>query len=79
MDSIFQTYFNLGLSHIADLAAYDHMLFLLALSAVFAMKNWKAVLWLITGFTIGHSITLALAGLDIIRFPQDIIENQFSI
>lgn len=74
MNSAFWTYLTLGRHHIVDWQAYDHMLFLLALSAIFTLRHWRLVLLLATGFTIGHSITLALAGLDIIRFPMDIVE-----
>ncbi|NNE30211.1 MAG: HupE/UreJ family protein [Saprospiraceae bacterium] len=74
MDSVFWTYLKLGRDHIADLGAYDHMLFLLALCAVFTISHWRQVILLATGFTLGHSITLIGAGLDIIRFPMDVIE-----
>lgn len=74
MGSGFSTYFQLGLDHIMDLDAYDHILFIVALSAIFSLQQWRRVFILITAFTIGHSITLALAGLKIIGFPGDIIE-----
>ena len=74
MQSPFWTYFTLGKNHILDWLAYDHMLFLLALVAIFTLKHWRQVILLATGFTIGHSITLALAGLDLIRFPMDVVE-----
>lgn len=63
-----------GIQHITDLEGYDHMLFLLALCAPFAMAEWKKIVLLATAFTIGHSITLALAALDAIRFSSDLIE-----
>jgi len=65
----------MGRTHIADFQAYDHMLFLLALCAIFSIKQWKPLLILVTGFTIGHSVTLVLAGMDIIRFSKDLIET----
>lgn len=74
MQSLFGTYLELGFKHIADLEAYDHMLFLVALCAIFSFIQWRQVVLLATGFTMGHSITLALAGMDIIRFPANIIE-----
>lgn len=70
----FELYFNLGLQHIADLKAYDHILFLVALCAMYQLKDWKNVLILVTAFTIGHSITLALSVLEVISFPEDVIE-----
>lgn len=59
--SEFQTYLVLGFEHIADLAGYDHILFICALCAVFQPSDWKKVLIQITAFTIGHSITLMLS------------------
>lgn len=74
MRSIFSTYFQLGFQHIADLAGYDHILFLVALCAIYTLQSWKKVIILVTAFTIGHSLTLALAALDIFRLPQDWVE-----
>lgn len=72
--SLFELYFKLGLQHIADLKGYDHILFILILCAVYSIKEWRRVLILITAFTIGHSLTLALATLDLIRVDGDVIE-----
>ena len=72
--SLFELYFKLGLQHIADLKGYDHILFILVLCAVYNFKEWRRVLILITAFTIGHSLTLALATLDLIRVDGDVIE-----
>jgi len=72
--SLFELYFTLGLQHIADLKGYDHILFILTLCVVYTLKEWKRVLILITAFTIGHSLTLALATLDLIRVDGDVIE-----
>ena len=72
--SLFELYFKLGLQHIADLKGYDHILFILTLFAVYSLKEWKRVLILVTAFTIGHSLTLALATLDLVRVDGDLIE-----
>ena len=72
--SLFELYFNLGLQHIADLKGYDHILFILTLCAVYDLKEWKRVLILVTAFTIGHSLTLALATLDLIKMDTNLIE-----
>ncbi len=72
--SLFELYFKLGMQHIADLKGYDHILFILTLCAVYRFGEWKKVLILITAFTIGHSLTLALATLDLIRVDGDLIE-----
>jgi hypothetical protein len=70
----FLFYSKLGLNHIADLNAFDHLVFLLALSASFKPKQWKNLFILITAFTIGHSATLVLATFKWISIPSDIIE-----
>ena len=72
--SLFELYFKLGLQHIADLKGYDHILFILTLCVVYSLKEWKRVLILVTAFTIGHSLTLALATLDLVRVDGDLIE-----
>ena len=74
MASLFQTYLELGFKHIADISAYDHILFIIALCAIYKISEWKKVAILVTAFTIGHSITLAMAVLDLITFPKQMIE-----
>lgn len=66
MQSVFQTYLELGFSHISDLEGYDHILFIIALCAIYRLREWRSVALLATAFTIGHSITLALAVLGVI-------------
>lgn len=70
----FGLYLSLGFDHIADLAGYDHILFLMALCAVYSLKEWAKVLILVTAFTLGHTLTLALATLDLIRMSSSLIE-----
>lgn len=70
----FQLYFQLGWKHILDLQGFDHILFVLALSAVYVFKDWKKILLLVTAFTIGHSLTLALATFQILNVRGDVIE-----
>jgi hypothetical protein len=72
--STFQLYLSLGIDHIADLRGYDHILFIVALCAVYALKQWNKVLILVTAFTIGHSLTLVLATLDLFRINTKLIE-----
>jgi hypothetical protein len=74
MGSEFATYFRLGIGHIADLRGYDHILFIIALTAGYAPRDWRRLLWLVTSFTVGHSITLALATLNLIRVNGPTIE-----
>lgn len=72
--SIFELYFKLGLQHIADLKGYDHILFILTLCVVYRLTEWRKLLILITAFTIGHSLTLVLATLNLLRIDGDLIE-----
>lgn len=74
MSSVFSSYAKLGFHHIFNLQAYDHLLFLLALCAIYTLNDWRKVLALVTGFTIGHSITLALSTFNIISFDKGLIE-----
>ncbi|RXM40544.1 HupE / UreJ protein [Chryseobacterium sp. CH21] len=70
----FLFYLHLGWEHIISLDALDHQLFVLALIAVYSYNDWKKILILVTAFTIGHSITLALSILDVFRVPSDWVE-----
>lgn len=70
----FWLYFSLGFEHIADLAGYDHIIFVLALCLRYTFSDWKKILVLITAFTIGHSITLALSTLNYINVSAEWIE-----
>ncbi len=72
--SDFEIYLPLGFQHITDIQGYDHILFIIALCAIYRLKNWKKVALLITAFTIGHSITLALATLNLITYSTKLIE-----
>lgn len=72
--SDFFTYFKLGYQHITDLGGYDHMLFIVALCAIYSLENWKQILWVVTFFTIGHSITLALSVTNVVSVNSDLIE-----
>ena len=72
--SIFELYFKLGIQHIADLKGYDHILFILTLCVVYRITEWRKLLILITAFTIGHSLTLVLATLNLLRIDGDLIE-----
>ena len=74
MSSEFTTYFRLGVGHIADLKGYDHILFIVALVAGYAPRDWRRLLWLVTAFTVGHSVTLGLATLQLVRVHAPTIE-----
>lgn len=70
----FGFYFGLGWEHIISSDALDHQLFIAALAAIYLLKDWKQVLILVTAFTIGHSLTLALSVMDIVRFNRNWVE-----
>lgn len=70
----FGLYVQLGFEHISDLAGFDHILFLVALCAVYKIEQWRRLLILVTAFTVGHSVTLALSSLGTITIPSEIIE-----
>ena len=70
----FNLYFNLGIEHILTWEALDHILFVTALCIRYLWKDWKKVVVLVTAFTIGHSITLALSALGLVHFSTKWIE-----
>jgi hypothetical protein len=72
--SEFRLYYELGMEHILDINGYDHILFIIALCAIYLIEEWKQILILVTAFTIGHSVTLALSTMDIVSVDMDLIE-----
>jgi hypothetical protein len=72
--SDFRFYFGLGWEHIMSWDALDHLLFITALATIYMLKDWKQVLILVTAFTIGHSLTLILSVLNLVRFPSNWVE-----
>ncbi|MEP2026142.1 MAG: HupE/UreJ family protein [Reichenbachiella sp.] len=72
--SEFQLFFSIGREHILDINGYDHILFVITLATVYLSTDWKRVLILVTAFTVGHSITLALVSMDIFSINSDVVE-----
>lgn len=70
----FLLYLSLGFHHIADPQACDHLLFIVTLCAAYPLLAWRQVLVLITAFTIGHSLTLALSALHLVNLPSKWVE-----
>ena len=68
------TYLRLGLRHILDLGAVDHLLYLTIMAIPFVWRDWRRVVVLVTGFTLGHSLTLALAALGLVRVNATLVE-----
>lgn len=74
MTSEFLVYLRLGFEHILDLRGMDHILFVVALTVVYAPREWRAVVVQVTAFTVGHSVTLVLATLDVVRVSTAWVE-----
>jgi hypothetical protein len=74
MGSEFAVYFRLGIEHIADLRGYDHILFIAALTVAYALAEWRRLLIVVTAFTLGHSITLALATIGLVAVNAGLVE-----
>jgi len=70
-----EAYIQLGFDHILDPEGYDHILFVVALCAIYLLRDWKKVLILVTAFTIGHSLTLALSSLKILNISSSLVET----
>ena len=67
-------YLKIGFSHIMDINAYDHLLFLASISIIYSFKTWKKLFWIVTFFTIGHSMSLVISSYEIYKPNTDIIE-----
>ena len=71
----FALYLQLGFHHIADLAGYDHLLFVTALAIPYSFREWRRLAILVTAFTVGHSVTLAMATLRLVSVPSAVVET----
>jgi hypothetical protein len=72
--SDFWIYFNIGLKHVLNVYAYDHVLFLLALTVPYEIKSWKRILILISLFTLGHSLALFLSVFNVVSIKATVVE-----
>lgn len=72
--SQFWLYFRLGLEHVLDWNAYDHILFLIVLVVAYSFHSWKRVLWLVSIFTLGHTLSLFLSVYEIVLVDSSWIE-----
>ena len=71
---MFAVYLELGFEHLLDLRGYDHILFIAGLCAAYSLIRWRELLVLVTAFTIGHSVSLALATLRLVRVDTSLVE-----
>ncbi|MGY5846173.1 HupE/UreJ family protein [Salegentibacter sp. HM20] len=72
--SQFWLYFRLGLEHVLDWQAYDHVLFLIVLVAAYGFSSWKKIIWLVTLFTLGHTLALFLSVYGIVKVDPAWVE-----
>jgi hypothetical protein len=70
----FSLFLPLGFRHIADLRSADHILFVAALTAAYALREWVRIAWLVTAFTVGHTLSLALATFNIVHVSARVVE-----
>jgi hypothetical protein len=70
----FWLYFEIGLRHVLDINAYDHVLFLIGITIPYTFNDWKKWLLLISLFTIGHTISLILSVFGIIYIKENLVE-----
>ncbi|QHI37313.1 hypothetical protein IMCC3317_26920 [Kordia antarctica] len=70
----FLFYFELGMNHILRINGLDHILFLVVLIIAYTFKDWKRVLWLVTAFTIGHTLSLILSTYGAVKVNGEIVE-----
>jgi uncharacterized membrane protein YfcA len=72
--SSFGSFLSLGLQHILTLEAADHLLFLATLILAHDSRTWRQLVILITAFTVGHSLTLVLATLNVVQVDSHAVE-----
>jgi HupE / UreJ protein len=77
--SEFWTYLEIGIRHVLNISAYDHVLFLIALTVPYAFKDWKKILFLVSIFTIGHTLALILSVFGIIVIKVNLVEFMIPI
>ena len=71
---MFETYLKLGMQHILDWAALDHILFIVAMICVYRIRDWKKIVIIVSSFTIAHTLSLALSIFNIVSVKSSIVE-----
>ncbi|TAD81147.1 MAG: HupE/UreJ family protein [Bacteroidetes bacterium] len=74
MGNMFSAYFSVGWEHIISWSAADHVLFVMAMVAMYGWRQWRAILMLVTAFTLGHSVTLVLSTFNLVSLPSRWVE-----
>ncbi len=72
--SEFMLYLQIGLRHVLDIKAYDHVLFLIALVVPYGFKDWKKIIILVSIFTLGHTLALLLSVFDMLKINSSLVE-----
>lgn len=72
--SEFMLYLQIGLRHVLDIRAYDHVLFLIALVVPYHFKDWKKIITLVSVFTLGHTLALFMAVFDMVKINVSLVE-----
>ena len=72
--SEFMLYLQIGLHHVLDIRAYDHVLFLAALVIPYHFKDWKKIITLVSIFTLGHTLALLLAVFGVVKINVNFVE-----
>jgi hypothetical protein len=72
--SDFWLYFNIGLHHVLDIHAYDHIMFLMALTVPYTFKDWKNIVLLVSLFTVGHTTALIMSVYGVLKINSAYIE-----
>ncbi len=69
-------WFNIkyGINHVLDLNGYDHILFLILLTVPYLFKDWKRVFFLVSIFTLGHTLSLVLAAYNVVSINGNLVE-----
>ncbi len=71
---MFSDFLKLGTEHILDPNGYDHILFIATLCALYLPEEWKKLFILVTAFTLGHTLTLALSSLNVLQINPALVE-----
>lgn len=71
---MFETYLNLGIDHILDWNGRDHILFIVVMICIYRARDWRQILYIVTSFTLAHTISLALSVFGIFSFKSALVE-----
>lgn len=71
---MFTTFLEQGFFHILDPGGMDHLLFFLALCAIYRVEDWKQILWMVSSFTLAHSLSLLLSAMGVLSVSTSLVE-----